>query len=68
MRTVIALLAFVLLAATSCTSSIALQHPDGRRATCGGSFMGGIHTFSAAERDDRCLSDFQRQGFERTAN
>ena len=62
----LALAALVLL--VGCSSTIKLQHPDGRRAECGSSYMYGIHSFAAQARDRDCVSDYQRQGYERVPN
>jgi len=48
-----------------CTSTILMRHLDGRTATCGDSYIYGIHSNSAAERDRQCIADYQRQGLER---
>ena len=56
------------LLVTGCTTTaIPLRHADGRTATCGNSFMWGIHSITAMERDRDCVNDFYRQGFERVA-
>lgn len=49
-----------------CTSVIPLRHVDGREATCGPYYYYGIFAFTATEREKGCISDYQRQGFERT--
>jgi uncharacterized protein YceK len=65
-RVALALGAALLL--TGCSSTIKLQHPDGRRAECGSSYAFGYHNFAATERDRACVSDYQRQGYERVPN
>jgi uncharacterized protein YceK len=65
-RLALALGAALLL--TGCSSTIKLQHPDGRRAECGGSYAYGIHSFASQARDRDCVQDYQRQGYERVPN
>lgn len=48
-----------------CTSAVTLRHPDGRSVRCGPYNAFGVHTISAAHRESQCISDYQRQGFER---
>jgi len=62
------LLGLFLLFVTACTSTIRLRNPDGRMATCGGTWMFGASHFAAAERDRNCVADFQRQGYERVGD
>jgi uncharacterized protein YceK len=65
-RLVLALGALVLL--VGCTSMIHMQHPDGRRATCGDTWAYGVRAFTAGEQDRGCVADYQRQGYERVPN
>jgi hypothetical protein len=60
------LLPWLLLAAlvlTGCTQGITMRHPDGRTAECGNLVFS--RNSDPAVRSGRCISDFQRQGFER---
>lgn len=50
---------------TGCTSAIKMRHLDGRVAECGGSYAVGYHNFAARQANRDCVSDYQRQGFER---
>jgi hypothetical protein len=67
MTRLVGLLLIALLAA--CTSSIKLQHPTpGQVAQCGPYHIApnvGFGMSRAVERENRCLDDYQRQGFER---
>ena len=65
-RLALALGALVLL--VGCTSVIHMQHPDGRRATCGDTWAYGVRAFTAGEQDRGCVGDYQRQGYERVPN
>jgi hypothetical protein len=56
----------LILLATGCSPAIRLQHPDGRAAECGGSYSFGYYAFAANQRDQACVADYQRQGYERT--
>jgi hypothetical protein len=61
-RAVVAVVVFCLLAC-GCTSAVKLRNAaTGATATCGPYYIdSGAH----AEREARCISDYQRQGFER---
>lgn len=52
-----------LLGLMGCTSAVTLRHPQtGARVKCGPfAFIQG----TAAEREARCIDDYQRQGYER---
>jgi hypothetical protein len=51
--------------AVGCSSTITMRHPDGRTATCGGYSTAFQLGDQVAAREARCISDYQRQGFER---
>lgn len=58
-----AAVAFVLAA---CSSAIKLRNPaTGETATCGPYMLDSLASDSQAQREARCLSDYQRQGFQR---
>lgn len=56
------LIAFCL---SACTSAVQLQNPaTGQRVQCGPY----ADTLSTAQRESQCISDYQRQGFQRVPN
>lgn len=57
--------ALLLLFLAGCTTTIRMMHPDGREATCGPYFTEGALGHQAAERERRCLDDYEQQGFRR---
>lgn len=64
-----ALVTVILLGAlllAGCTTPVLLRHPDGRVAKCG-PYPSGSQAVATALREAQCISDFQRQGFERVA-
>ena len=65
MKSVLVVVALVALLLAGCTASVMLRHDDGRRVKCGPYNAYGIHSISAAQRESQCISDYQRQGFER---
>lgn len=64
----IVVLMFVLPIAQGCmTSAVTLRHPETKQTVRCGPYCciyGARHT-DAANRENRCLDDYQRQGFER---
>jgi len=69
MRTVMLCVAVALVLA-GCTSAIHMRNPTtGQTATCGpfptGWALGGLQV---AQREQQCISDFQRQGYERVSD
>lgn len=59
----------IALALTGCSASVKLQHPDGRVAKCGPYvWLAPAVSAGVPEREGRCISDFQRQGYERVAD
>ena len=64
MRTywIAALAGIVLL---GCSSAVTLRHRDGRVVTCGPYTAVGFSILTAPQREAQCISDYQRQGFER---
>lgn len=54
-----------LLLLAGCTSAVTLRHEDGRMVKCGPYNAYGVRAFMAAQQESQCISDFQRQGFER---
>jgi hypothetical protein len=64
---VVGVLGFIFVFLTGCaTPVINLRHPDGRIAQCGKSYHWGYTgNISSVEQDRACVSDYQRQGFER---
>lgn len=70
--TLFMLFAILLLLAgcVAMTDPIALRHADGRIVKCGpyqAYEWGGGPSTASAIREGQCISDFQRQGFERVA-
>jgi hypothetical protein len=65
MRVVEVLVFIFVIFLTGCISAIKMRHPDGRVAECGGSHAVGYHNVAARQADRDCVSDYQRQGFER---
>ena len=53
----------VATALVGCTAAVKLRHSNGRTATCGPYLI--TMSQDVAAREARCLSDYQRQGFER---
>jgi uncharacterized lipoprotein YajG len=64
-RGLVVALAALLLAGCA-APPVMLRHPDGRVAKCD-QYTGQSAFFASAEamRQSQCISDFQRQGFER---
>lgn len=61
--TIIVLLAFAL---SGCGETIKLRNQStGQTATCGPYMLDGLGSNSQEQREARCISDYQRQGFER---
>lgn len=61
-------IAVLLVLVTGCTSAVTLRHPaTGAIAKCGPYTMAlGIGSvYTAMERERQCVSDYQRQGYER---
>ena len=61
-------LAVLALAAAlaGCTTAVKLRNPaTGATASCGPYYVDSGFSNAQAERESRCISDFQRQGFER---
>ena len=49
-----------------CTSAVILRHPQtGQTTKCGPYSTGGPIGWQAAQREAQCISDYQRQGYER---
>lgn len=74
MRIVRTLLATTVMLAASCsgfryTEPVILRHPQtGQTARCGPYFRGGLDgQMTALGHEARCISDYQRQGYERVA-
>lgn len=63
MKTILVILAAVLM--IGCSSAVTLRHPDGRMVKCGPYNAFGAHAFVGAQREQQCIGDYQRQGFER---
>lgn len=56
-------LALVILVLPGCTSAVTLRHPQtGATVKCG---PFAFIQSTAAEREARCIQDYQRQGYER---
>jgi hypothetical protein len=54
------------LALVGCTESIKMRNPKtGEIATCGPYPSTGIPSLNTPARESQCISDYQRQGFER---
>lgn len=50
-----------------CTDPIKMRNPQtGMTADCGSHYGVGLYAFSANQRSEACVADYQRQGFERT--
>jgi hypothetical protein len=62
---VIAALVLLCAVLTGCSSAIQLRHPDGRTAQCGPYHVGAGMQYQLAQREARCLDDYERQGFVR---
>jgi hypothetical protein len=64
---IIATAAALCLGIGACTSAVKLRNPaTGETASCGPYLMEGLgQPASVADREARCISDFQRQGFQR---
>jgi hypothetical protein len=62
-----AAIAGICLLACGCTEAVKLRNPvTGATATCGPYMLEGLgQPASVAEREARCINDYQRQGFER---
>ena len=59
----------LLLVLTACTSAIELRHPDtGQTATCGPYNTVGFAGIANAQREAKCIDDYQRQGYVRVSN
>ena len=65
MLRVAALPLLLAIAACSFTEPVLMRHPDGRVATCGPYDNRGMQSAAAALRESQCISDYQRQGYER---
>lgn len=55
----------LLLLLGGCTTAVTMRHPDGRVVKCGPYDARPINSFSSAQREQSCIQDYQRQGFER---
>lgn len=57
----------LLVAVTACTSAVTLRNPQtGATVKCGPyCCVYGARHDTAVAREDRCISDYQRQGYER---
>jgi hypothetical protein len=68
MRVGITLLAMVVII-SGCTEAVTMQNKaTGETATCG-PYKNGIITGAwAAQREAQCISDYQRQGYDRVPN
>ena len=65
-RMTLAIIPIAALAACNTTAPIYLQHPQtGQTATCGPYNYDPVTAEAALHREARCISDFQRQGYER---
>lgn len=54
-----------LLSLAACTAPITLQHPQtGQKVQCGPY----ADTWTTPQRESQCISDYQRQGFQRVPN
>lgn len=54
--------------ATVQTEKVTLRNTAGMTATCGPYFNANLAASGAAQRESQCISDYQRQGYERVAN
>lgn len=63
MRTVLLLAGC--LALTGCTEAIYMRNMAGMIATCGPYRSTGISSLSTPDRERQCITDYQRQGYER---
>jgi hypothetical protein len=53
----------------ACTDAVVLRNAmTGQTAKCGPYVMDSAFSDSQAQREARCVSDYQRQGFERAPN
>lgn len=67
MRIVLLLIPAVALAACTTTQPVYLRNPQtGETASCGPYNYDPVTANVALSRETRCISDYQRQGFERT--
>ena len=66
MRIVLLLVPAVLLAACTTTQPVYLRHPQtGQTATCGPYNEDPVTASITLSRETRCITDYQRQGYER---
>lgn len=64
MRLIAIFIACAALAA--CTAPVQLRNPaTGQTASCGPYMLDSLGSDSQAEREARCISDYQREGYER---
>lgn len=55
----------ILLLLSGCTETIYLKNMDGMVATCGPYPAAGASGVIGAVRENQCITDYQRQGYER---
>lgn len=61
-------LAGLCVALAACSSPIMLRDSMGRMASCGPYPALGVSGIIGAEREKQCITDYQRQGYERVPN
>lgn len=54
--------------ATVQTEKVTLRNAAGMTATCGPYFNANLAASGAAQREGQCISDYQRQGYNRVPN
>ena len=68
MKIILLLLPAVFLGACNTTAPIYLQHPQtGQTVTCGPYNYDPVTANVMSQREARCITDFQRQGYERVS-
>jgi hypothetical protein len=67
MRANLAVLILLTAAAlVGCSETVKLRNPaTGETATCGPYMLDSVGSDSQAQREARCISDYQRQGYQR---